>query len=107
MAEALFSLEGARCISLGVQTPIWDIVLAATTQQVDVVALSFSSSVNPNQVIDGLAELRAKLPPGIEVWAGGSCPALHRRPPKDVLVLRKLDQIGPALADWRAVHPAA
>ncbi len=107
MAEALFALEGASCISLGVQTPIWDIVLAATAQQVDVVALSFSSSVNPNQVIDGLVELRVKLPAGIAVWAGGSCPALHRRPPRDVLVLRKLDQIGPALAEWRAAHPPA
>ena len=29
MAEALMSLEGARCISLGTATPLWDIVLAA------------------------------------------------------------------------------
>lgn len=104
MAEALFALEGARCISLGVQTPIWDIALAATTQEVDIVALSFSLSVNPNQVIDGLAELRGKLPPSMEIWAGGSSAALHRRPPKDVRVLRTLDRIAPALAEWRAVH---
>jgi MerR family transcriptional regulator, light-induced transcriptional regulator len=107
MAEALFALDGARCISLGVQTPIWDIALAATAQQVDIVALSFSSSVSPNQAIDGLVELRGKLPPPIEIWAGGACPALHRRPPRDIRVLRTLDRIAPALAEWRAVHGTA
>ena len=29
MAEALLALEGCRCVSLGVQTPLWDLVLAA------------------------------------------------------------------------------
>jgi methylmalonyl-CoA mutase cobalamin-binding subunit len=73
MAEALFSLDGGHCISLGVQTPIWDIVLAATTQSADIVALSFSAALNPNHVLDGLTELRAKLPRTTEVWAGGGC----------------------------------
>lgn len=104
MAEALFSLEGGSCISLGVQTPIWDIVLAATSQQADIVALSFSSSLNANHVLDGLAELRAKLPPTVEVWAGGACPVLYRRPPKDVRTLRTLDGVAEAVAQWRAAH---
>jgi hypothetical protein len=107
MAEALFSLEGGSCISLGVQTPIWDIVLATTTQQIDIVALSFSSSLNANHVLDGLAELRAKLPVAIEIWAGGACPVLYRRPPKDVRTLRSLDTVATALAEWRAAHPIA
>ena len=106
MDEALFSLEGGRCVSLGVQTPIWDIVLASTTQQVDIVALSFSSSLNANHVLDGLAELRAKLPAATEIWAGGSCPVLYRRPPKDVRTLRTLEAVAPALAEWRAAHAA-
>jgi MerR family transcriptional regulator, light-induced transcriptional regulator len=107
MAEALFSLEGASCISLGVQTPIWDIVLASATQRVDIVALSFSSSLNANHVLDGLAELRAKLPAPIEIWAGGACPVLYRRPPKDVRTLRSLDAVAAAIADWRAAHLSA
>jgi DNA-binding transcriptional MerR regulator/methylmalonyl-CoA mutase cobalamin-binding subunit len=106
MAEALFSLEGCTCISLGVQTPIWDIVLATTTQRIDIVALSFSSSLNANHVLDGLAELRAKLPPAVEIWAGGACPVLHRRPPKDIRTLRSLDAMAEAIAAWRAAHPA-
>lgn len=80
MVEALLALEGCRCISLGTQTPVWDIVLAASAQEIDIVALSFSPVMNPNQVVDGLTELRAKLPRSIEIWAGGRCPVLQRRP---------------------------
>ncbi len=80
MAEALLSLEGARCVSLGTGTPLWDIALAAQAQRADVVALSFSGYLNPNQVVEGLAELRQKLPASIELWAGGAAPALHRAP---------------------------
>ncbi len=107
MAESMFALEGARCLSLGVQTPIWDIVLAATTQHTDVVALSFSACLNPNQVVEGLSDLRAKLPKSMQIWAGGSCPALQRRPVRDVRVLASLNEIQPALAEWRLAHGAA
>lgn len=101
MAEALFALEGCRCVSLGTQTPVWDIVLAATSQDIDIIALSFSPVMNPNQVIDGLNELRAKLPRSIEIWAGGRCPILQRRPPADVKVLTELAALTNAVAEWR------
>lgn len=104
MAEALFALEGGRCLSLGVQTPVSEIVLAAKAQPADVVALSFSASLNPNQVLHGLADLRAKLPGATEIWAGGACPILHRRPPQDVRTLRSLSEIAARMADWRAAH---
>src|SRR5471030_1020456 len=54
MAEAMCVAEGAHCISLGVQTPVLDIVDAARMQRVDIIALSFSASMNPRQAIDGL-----------------------------------------------------
>lgn len=101
MAEATFALEGCHCISLGVQTPLLDIVAAAETQRADIVALSFSAVFNASQAIDGLTELRAKLPPAVEIWAGGGCAALHRRPPAGIEAMRSLDQIPPALARWR------
>ncbi len=101
MAEALLALEGCRCISLGTQTPIWDIVLAATAQDIDIIALSFSPVMNPNQVLDGLNELRAKLPLSIEIWAGGRCPVLHRRPPAEIKVISELTDLTAALSDWR------
>lgn len=102
MAEALLSLEGARCVSLGTGTPLWDIALAAQAQRADVVALSFSGYLNPNQVVEGLAELRQKLPAPIELWAGGAAPALHRRPVAGVRAVARIDQCREQLAGWRA-----
>ena len=104
MAEALLTLNGARCYSLGVQTPIWDIVLAAKSQKVDVVALSFSATLNPNLVIDGLNELRAKLGTNVDVWAGGQCPVLQRKPPDNIVVMSELADINRVLGRWRARH---
>jgi MerR family transcriptional regulator, light-induced transcriptional regulator len=102
MVEALLVLEGARCISLGTMTPVWDIVLASTSQNVDIVALSFSAALNPNIILEGLAELHEKLPPTVEIWAGGGgCPILLRKPPKGVLVIADLAAIKSSVADWR------
>lgn len=101
MVEAILALEGSRCLSLGVQTPIWDIVLAATSQNADIVALSFTASLGPNAVLDGLTELRAKLPRSTELWAGGQSPVLMRRPPEGVLVMRDLKDIPEAIKRWR------
>jgi MerR family transcriptional regulator, light-induced transcriptional regulator len=105
MAEAILALEGCRCVSLGVQTPVWDIVMAAGAHQADVVALSFSASLNANQVLAALDELRGKLPAGVDVWAGGGSPILVRRPPEGVVVLATLAAIQPAVRAWRAAHP--
>jgi len=101
MAEALFRLEGCSCLSLGVMTPLWDIVLAATAHRSDIVALSFTGCMNPNQVVDGLSELRAKLPAGVRVWAGGTAPVLHRRRVEGVLPVAALDAVPGELQRWR------
>ena len=104
MVEALMALDGCHCTSLGTQTPILDIVRAASSGEFDVVAISFSASQNPNQVLDGLAELREHLPPTVDLWAGGQCPVLQRRPPAGIPVLVSLADIAPALRRWRATH---
>jgi methanogenic corrinoid protein MtbC1 len=104
MAEALLALEGARCLSLGVCTPLWDIVLACRAQRVDIVALSFSGCMNPNQVVGGLSELRDKLPAGTELWAGGAAPALHRRPITGVRAIASIAQIPDELRAWNTRH---
>ena len=104
MAEALLALDGCRCSSLGTQTPVWDIVRAASVKPIDIVALSFSACLNANQVLDGLTELRARLPATVDVWAGGRCPVLHRRPPAGVTVLPSLSDIAPAVRQWRAAR---
>ncbi len=101
MVEALLSLEGCRCVSLGTQTPVWDIVLATAAQNIDIVALSFSPVMNPNLVLDGLNELRSKLPRSVDIWAGGRSPVLQRRPPSGVRVIPELSGLTQALVDWR------
>ncbi len=106
MAEAMFALEGARCVSLGVRTPVLEIVRGAATQHIDLVALSFSPVVSPYQVVESLRELREALPAATEVWAGGSSPVLQRRAPDGVRVLARLDDVAPAVADWRAARTA-
>ena len=107
MAEAMFALEGARCVPLGVRTPVMEIVRGAESQRIDIVALSFSSVVSPYQVIESLKELRAQLPLATELWAGGSSPVLQRRPPAGVRVLGRLDDVAPAVAGWRSGHRPA
>jgi MerR family transcriptional regulator, light-induced transcriptional regulator len=101
MAETLFALKGAKCLSLGVQTPVWNMVLAAAAYQSDIVALGFTGCMNPNQVVEGLTELRAKLPRSVEIWVGGSAPVLQRRPVDGVLALGDLSDITCQIERWR------
>lgn len=110
MAQAVLSDAGCRCVSLGVQTPLWDIVRAAAALRSDIVALSFSGCMGPNPIASGLAELRAKLPAAVAVWAGGSAPVLHRRLLAGVRPLAMLEELSAALQEWhgaRARAPAA
>jgi DNA-binding transcriptional MerR regulator/methylmalonyl-CoA mutase cobalamin-binding subunit len=105
MVEAVLALEGAHCLSLGVETPLPEIVRAAVSQNIDIVALSFSAAYPLNALADGLAELRAALPAAAALWAGGAATAQMRRPPQGVQVMRRLESVSEALAAWRAAHP--
>ncbi len=100
MAEALFVLEGAHCVSLGVQTPLADIVTAARMQDADIVALSFSSVMSPRAAIENVSELQNRLGETVQVWAGGSCAALARRQLGPQCVLDLFDITG-AVTRWR------
>jgi DNA-binding transcriptional MerR regulator len=105
MVEAHLACEGAACVSLGVQTPVWDLVLAAVAYRCDVVALGFTGCSNPNHTVDALQELRGKLPPTVDVWVGGSAPVLQRRRVEGVQPLDELSALPEAVALWRARHP--
>ncbi len=106
MAEALFALEGAHCVSLGVQTPLNDIVQAARVQEADIVALSFSSVMSPRAAVDNVSELQSRLGASVQVWAGGSCAALARRQLGPQCVL-DLNDIPGAVARWRSQNGGA
>ena len=107
MAETLFRLEGCACVSLGVQTPVLDIVRAAQAHQAQIVALGFSGILGAQQVVDGLTDLRARLPAHIELWAGGSAAVLARRPVPGVRVVQALDTIAPEVKRWRLTDTSA
>jgi methylmalonyl-CoA mutase cobalamin-binding subunit len=102
MAEALLSLEGAVCLSLGVQTPIAQLPAAAAVHRADVVALSFTAQLPARAVFDGLMALRGLLPAEVEIWVGGSNRAL-RLPglPDGVRCVDSLAAINLEIARWR------
>ncbi|MEN9630568.1 MAG: hypothetical protein RJA10_3796 [Pseudomonadota bacterium] len=102
MAECMFALEGCACISLGVQTPLGDILKAADALDVHIVAIGFSGCLNLKQMQDGLVELRAGLPDSVRLWAGGTTPGLQKRPMTGVEVVTSLSQIQTALRARRS-----
>lgn len=104
MAEVVLSIEGAHCTSLGVQTPLPDIRRAAEALQPDVVAIGFTGCNGPNAVLNGVSELRALLPPQVELWAGGTVTALSRRNTVGVRVLPELADIHAEMQRWRAMR---
>jgi MerR family transcriptional regulator, light-induced transcriptional regulator len=102
MAEALFTVEGCACMNLGRQTPLQDMVLAAQAHRAQVVALSFSSLAPAGPALDHLADLRARLPASVEIWAGTSQPAMLRRGPPGVTLLDNLAQVRTEVGRWRS-----
>ena len=104
MAEALLTLEGAACLSLGAQTPLAQLAAAAEAHRADVVALSFSVHLSNRAVQEGLAALRGMLPAGMEIWAGGASRALRQASPMEgVRCLNGLGDIAPEVKRCRAL----
>jgi methanogenic corrinoid protein MtbC1 len=72
MLQTLLTLAGAHCISLGASIPATELVKAAISHNVKVVALSFSLSFPNRRIIPLLEKIRQLLPDNIELWAGGA-----------------------------------
>ncbi len=100
MVEALFTLEGAQCIPLGVQMPLTEIASAATAHRAEIVALSYSSAFPARRIPAQLVQLRAMLPEPTALWVGGSGVA-NIDGPAGVTLLRSLDEGLAAVAAWR------
>ena len=101
MVEALLTLEGVCCISLGAEIPMAQIAEAAAAHKADIVALSFSAAFSEKRAAAGLAELRAMLPTKVLVWSGGAGAARLRAPLEGVEVLRGLDVVIDKVREWR------
>lgn len=72
MLESLLTLRGIRCVSLGTQTPLAEIVAAVEAHGADAVALSFSAAFPARQVLPLVNQLRVTLPRSVGLWVGGS-----------------------------------
>lgn len=106
MAQACLAAEGVHCVSLGVQTPAWDIVEAARERGADVVGLSFSQAFRPKVALAMLQDLRARLPAAIEVWAGGALWQRAQHVLDGVRFISRLEQIQSLLGAYRESHEA-
>ena len=104
MAEAMLVPEGARCLSLGIQTPLSDIQLATRSGEFDVVALSFSAAYPVRQAVEGLTSLRRLLPEPIALWAGGTGVRGRQRSLPNTRVIEGIDDTLAALQEWRAAR---
>ncbi len=100
MVEALLALDGASCISLGTQTPLADIRMAATAHHADIVALSLSAAFPGRQVGALVSQLRQMLPATVDLWVGGAG-AQRATPVKGIVLLPTLQATLDALETWR------
>jgi methanogenic corrinoid protein MtbC1 len=106
MVEAMFTLHGAECLSLGVPAPLHDVLQAVQQLRADMVVLPLTSALATRPALNGLADLRARLAPPVELWVGGARAALGRRKLAGCRAV-ELDDIGPALDSWRLRQSAA
>lgn len=100
MAECLMTLGGARCIPLGVDTPVEHVAVAAEAHGADIVALSFSVAFDADAAARGLAALRTRLPNAIEIWAGGGCSGLAGLARPGLRVVTDLGALRDTIARW-------
>ncbi|MFM2073990.1 MAG: hypothetical protein RJB34_295 [Pseudomonadota bacterium] len=112
MAECAMAYAGCALQSLGLQTPVPDIVAAVQSGQVDVVGLGFSGAQNPRDAFAALSQLRECLGPPVEIWVGGTNTALQRlmqtaqrgHEPALYINLSDLGAIAPVVERWRMDH---
>ena len=72
MVACMFRLEEAEVLSLGVQTPLQEIVRGAVHNQCQIVGISCSEYLNSRTIATQLIRLRKLLPDHVAIWAGGS-----------------------------------
>lgn len=104
MAQALFAVSGARCVYLGAQVPMDDLLRVASIQRTDIIAISMAASYSAKDAQQAMDDIDASLPDAVEVWLGGTgAQGLHRLP-RRVSVFTSLTDIRRSLQSWRATH---
>lgn len=72
MACVLMAYRGFRVIYLGPNTPVEQIAAAATTGNIEIVAVSVSLGRSRRRAPKDLERLRKLLPRGVRLWVGGA-----------------------------------
>lgn len=106
MVEALASLHGACCISLGAEMPTEEIPLAASDCRADIICLCFSAAFPKRRILPYLKELRSVLPQHVEIWIGGAGAFGLDRSPRGIKVLLTFQKLIDAVNHYgRPRHP--
>lgn len=100
MVEALASLHGACCISLGAQMPVEELAHAVDDHGAEIVCLCFSAAYPKRRVLPLLKTLRAAVPKQVEIWIGGAGAAGLERSPRGINVLPSLSALIDALEQF-------
>ena len=99
MVGCTLSLEGAEVLSLGMQTPLEEIVRGAVENQCSIVGVSFSEYLSRRTIASQLVRLRKILPEDISLWAGGSGVSMIKLLRKNIRIFNDLCQIQVALQE--------
>lgn len=104
MVDALASLHGACCISLGAQTPLEEIPHAISDYRADIVCFCFSAAFPKRRILPFLKALRSTVPKQIEIWIGGAGTVGLDRSPRGINVMTSLQDIIEAVGKYRLVY---
>lgn len=102
MLEAVLCVGGALCIPLGAAVPLQEVAHAAGAHQAQIVVLQIPQ-VDP-QTTRGLVQLRALLPPSVELWAMGRNLARIKKALRGVQLAGSIEQVPPLLQLWKMRH---
>lgn len=91
MIETILAAHGTRCYSLGVDTPLPEIIDCVTRRNSDILALSFSAYTSARQAGECLMQLSERTPRRLAIWAGGTTAGQLRKCPPRVTLLPSLD----------------
>jgi len=100
MVNGLASLHGACCISLGPETPVQEIPVAAADYRADIVCLCFSAAFPKRRILPYLKELRRVVPQSMEIWIGGAGATGLGRSPRGIRLLPTLHDVIDAVRNF-------
>lgn len=105
--QALFTLEGARCVAFGTMTSLSAVVARTRGEMADLTVMCCSHKISPRSIIENAGRLQAELGGQLLVSIGHSDDASIRRRVGDGRML-ELRCVAATVAAWRAarVHPS-